>query len=134
MSLEMDFFSSTALSMFDLMGWALLALLCDYTLGILLIMARFYILKAHNFGLRLQCKTFSDGLRLLSRGGQGWSRIVGREVAIIGLKPAGNTIRQFFSSWGWWGQRGQSPACSGEHPDAYCLSLSLPGTKSLLPG
>lgn len=40
--------------MFDLMGWAFLALLCDYTLGILLIMAQCYILKAHNFGLRLQ--------------------------------------------------------------------------------
>lgn len=31
--------------MFDLMGWAFLALLCDYTLGILLIMAQFCIVK-----------------------------------------------------------------------------------------
>lgn len=42
--------------MFDLMGRTLLAMLCDYALGLLLIMALFGILKAHNFGLRLQQK------------------------------------------------------------------------------
>lgn len=39
LSLEMNFCYSIALSMFDLMGWGFLALLCDYTLGILLIMS-----------------------------------------------------------------------------------------------
>lgn len=48
------FLHSTALSMFDLMDWVFLAFLCDYAPGMLLIMAQFYILKAHNFGLRLQ--------------------------------------------------------------------------------
>lgn len=44
------------LSLFDLMGWTFLALLCDYALGMLLIMALFYIFKAHDFGLRLPQK------------------------------------------------------------------------------
>lgn len=43
------FLPSTALSMFDLMGWAFFALLCDYKLGILLIKAQFYILKSPQF-------------------------------------------------------------------------------------
>ena len=67
--LEVDFCSSAALSTFDLMGWVVFALLCDYTLSVLLIMAQFCMLKARNFGWRLQCQPLSSGLHLLSCGG-----------------------------------------------------------------
>lgn len=64
MPLEMDFCDATELSMVDPMDWAFLALLCDYTLGTLFILAQFYPLKPHHFRLRLQRKPFSTGFHL----------------------------------------------------------------------
>ena len=68
------------------------------------------------------------------RGGGGE---LGEELDVMGLKPAGSSTRPFFSSWGsaGGGDKGVNlQHVLRGHPDAYRLSLSLPGTKRLLPG
>lgn len=84
MSLEMDFCCSTELSMFDLMGWAFLALLSDYTLATLLIMVHFLGSNENHGALAYIC--FHVGVR---NGVGEW----GEKFDITALKPEGSSIR-----------------------------------------